>query len=110
MVITKLCDSGARYVIYQIRSPNEAWHIGGVKHIATPIDIFALLFYWASLFFPLAFFVRKINPRRWRPGVVTVDWIRAFILQFPRMEGRVLTLPFGVALFAVAEKRDPTQK
>jgi SAM-dependent methyltransferase len=62
------------------------------------------VFYWASLFFPLAFLIRKLTPGRGRSGGVMSRRQRELVLKILRMESGVRCRPFGVSLLAVVGK------
>jgi SAM-dependent methyltransferase len=61
-------------------------------------------YFWASLFFPVAFLVRKLGLVDSRSGGVTSRRQRRLILRILRMERMLCALPFGVSLLAVAQR------
>jgi len=62
-------------------------------------------FFWASFLFPATYLVRKLAPRYGRSGGVTSRRQRELILRILRVEKMLPSLPFGVSLLAIAEKR-----
>jgi len=61
-------------------------------------------FFWASLFFPLAYIIRRLAPGHGRSGGFTSHRQRELILHILRMERMLGPLPFGVSLLAVGGK------